>query len=95
MKTKLAAVGFAAALSLATISGAMAAKPEQPGQSHLKEYVCHATASETNPWVLIHVSVAASGTPHVANPGHNKNGGDDYIVDDPGEGFECGGEGQG
>jgi len=74
MKTKLAAVGFAAALSLATISGAMAAKPDDSGNPK-KQYVCHYTASEKNPVVIINVGNAAVPA-HVDSPSHGHQGDD-------------------
>lgn len=76
MKIKLAAAGFAAAMSLAGISGALAAKPADPGNQG-KTTICHATASEKNPYVVITISNSAVASPHLADPGHNKNGGQD------------------
>ena len=79
MKTKLAAAGFAAALALATISGALAAKPDDSGNEN-KQYVCHFTASEKNPVVIINVGNAAVPA-HVDTPSHGHQG-DDVDFDD-------------
>jgi len=46
---KLAALGATAVMLLA-IAAPAAAKPTE------KVWVCHATNSETNPWVLVHVA---------------------------------------
>jgi len=90
MKTKIAAVGFAAALSLASFSGAVADKPDQPGKSHLKEYVCHATGSESNQYVIIHINDSAVDSPHLADPGHNKpSGNPDGVLVGTGETAAC------
>ena len=46
---RLVALGAAAIMVLAMAAPAAAEKPE-------KTWVCHATGSDTNPWVLVHVA---------------------------------------
>lgn len=46
---RLVALGAAAVMVLAMAAPAAAAKPD-------KTWVCHATGSDTNPWVLVHVA---------------------------------------
>jgi ABC-type sugar transport system substrate-binding protein len=46
---RLVALGAAAIMVLAMAAPAAAAKPD-------KTWVCHATGSDTNPWVLVHVA---------------------------------------
>jgi hypothetical protein len=57
---RLVALGAAAVMVLAMAAPAAAAKPD-------KTWVCHATGSDTNPWVLVHV---ANGYPK----GHDNGG---------------------
>ena len=71
IRMKVATVTFAGMLALSAVGLAGAAKQE-------KVYICHHTASETNPVVIIHVGKPAEkghlgGEKETGNQPHNKN----------------------
>ena len=88
MKLRIAAASFAAALALSTVALAGAAPGN--GNGNTKIYICHNTASETNPVVVIHVGQPAE-KGHITGNGqengnqpHNKNGnGEDFSSSAP------------
>jgi ABC-type sugar transport system substrate-binding protein len=69
-RSSLLAVGAAGALAAAVAA--------QAGDSTDKVYICHGTASDTNPYVLIHVSMEALPA-HLG--GHGFQNAKDFIFD--------------
>jgi hypothetical protein len=71
------------AVSASIVSGAQASNDEQV-------LICHGTASDTNPYVLISVDESAlNGHFDGAAPGHGKNNHPDFLAGSDGS---CGGE---
>ena len=71
----LAAFGITAAVVLTPTASVRAQQKDH------KVYICHGTASEKNPYVLIHVDESAvQGHLDGTAPGHGKNNHPDFIA---------------
>lgn len=70
MRRKL--IGAVTAALLFTAVGAGSAAGQPPDGPNDKDWVCHGTASESNPYVLIHVSANGHARGHQpqSHPGH-------------------------
>lgn len=82
-----------AALAVGSVGMAAAA---QAAQDH-KVWLCHGTASKSNPYVLIHVAESALGG-HLGegtDPGHGQNNHPDFLLEDAPDCGDTGGEGGG
>lgn len=84
---RLLIAGLAATIALSAASLAAATPPDDSGNPK-KEYVCHHTASEKNPVVIINVGNAAVPA-HVVSPSHGHTGPDASSDDRPEDAEDC------
>ena len=52
------------------------------GNPHDKVWVCHSTASESNPWILIHVKRSGWENGHMGADAHPGHPAEDQLFDD-------------
>jgi len=84
MRRKQLLVFLATVLAFsAIIFPAQATQPDPETGEH-KVYICHATGSETNPYVLIHVDVKAAENGHSqdSHPEDRSADGPDFVCPD-------------